>query len=127
MPAKNYLPPIEIALNQPLSSSFTSIPTNFKTTDNVAYQINVTTTDSTGSIAIEGSIDYVKADPLNGPGVAGHWTPLTLSGFPSVNGTNDTILININECPYQSLRVSYTSVTAGTGTCNIFVMAKGLS
>lgn len=127
MPAKNYLPPVKITSNQSLTTSFTSVPTIFKQTDNIAYQINVNTTDSTGSIAIEGSIDYVENGREMGPGVAGHWTPLTLSGFPTVNGATDTILININECPYQTLRVHYTSVTPGTGTCDIFVMAKGLT
>jgi hypothetical protein len=124
---KNVLKPVKIASSQSLSASFHSTPTVFTYTDNISYQINVTTFNSTGTFQVEGSLDYVPADPLSSPGVAGHWVPLVLSGIPTVAAANDSILININECPYNSLRISYISVAGGTGTCDIFVMAKGLS
>lgn len=124
---KNVLKPVKIASNQVLSSSFTSAPTIFTYTDNISYQINITTTDSVGSFQIEGSLDYVPNTPLTDPAVAGNWAPLVLSGTPVANAANTTLLININECPYNALRVRYTSSVAGTGHCDIFVMAKGLS
>lgn len=125
---KNVLKPVKIATNQSLSASFASTPTVFTYTDNISYQINVNSAGSSGSFQVQGSLDYIAGnDPLAAPGVAGHWVPLTLSGFPTSNGTVDTILININECPYNALRIAYISTVAGSATCDIFVMAKGLS
>lgn len=127
MSHKNVLLPVKIATAQSMSSSFISTPTIFPYTDNISYQINIITSNSSGTFHIQGSLDYRPNNALSAPGVAGNWANLTLSGTPAAAGANDTILININECPYNALRVIYTSTVAGTGTCDIFVMAKGLS
>lgn len=92
--------------------------------DNCSYQINVTTTNSTGTFSIQGSLDYVQEQP-NIRGVTGNWTDLSLGGgTPTVAAANDTILINLNQLPFNALRVAYTSTIAGTGTANIYIMTK---
>jgi hypothetical protein len=127
VPKKNILLPVTIASAQSLSSSFTSTPTTISYTDNIAYQINVTTSNSIGTFKVQGSLDYRPNDPMTAPGVNGNWADLTLSSNPTVNAANDTILINLNQVPYNAVRISYTASTPGTGTCSIIIEAKGLS
>lgn len=126
MSEKKILPPVVLVAAQSLAASFNSTPTVFAYTDNISYQINITTSNSTGTFAVQGSLDYVQAG-MGGPGVAGNWTSLNLSAVPTVAAANDTILINLNQVPYPALRLAYTAGTAGTGTCKIIVTAKGLS
>jgi len=123
---KNVLAPEVIALAQSLASSFTSTPTMIPFLDNCAYQINVTTSDSTGTFAVEGSVDYVQATAMI-PGNTGNWIPLTLGGAtanPVANAANDNIIINLNQVPFNALRIRYTSTVAGTGTATIYFMSK---
>lgn len=123
---KNILSPELVATAQTLASSFNSTPTMIPFLDNCAYQINVTTTNSTGTFAVQGSLDYVQETPLK-RGVTGNWIPLTLGGAtanPVANAANDTIIINLNQVPFNALRISYTSTIAGTGTADIYFMSK---
>lgn len=124
MARKNVLTPQEISINQTMAASFTSPATMVPYMDNVAYQINITTTNSVGTFAIQGSLDYNK-DPTTGVVTnPGNWITLTLSGTPAAAGANDQILISLNQVPFNAMRVAYTSTTAGTGACNIYVMLK---
>jgi hypothetical protein len=125
---KNVLKPIPIATAQPLASSFNSAATMIPYLDNCAYQINVTTTNSTGTFSVQGSLDFNQAtfDQL---GTAGNWADLTLGGItpaPVAAGVNDTIIINLNQVPFNALRISYTSSVAGTGHADIIFMSKML-
>lgn len=123
MARKNVLLPQLIATGQSLAASFTSVPTVINFDDNIAYQIDVNTTNSVGTFAVQASLDYVPASPTQNA-VAGHWINLTLSGSPSVASTNDDIIIDLNQLPYSAVRIAYTSTVAGTGTCEIRIMAK---
>lgn len=124
MARKNVLAPQLIADNQSLAASFESTPTMVTNTDNIAYQINVSTSDSEGSFSIQGSVDYQPAT-ANTPAVAGNWSDLGLGGgIPSVDAQDDTLLFNLSMVPFNALRVKYTSTVAGTGTCDIYVMTK---
>ena len=120
---KNVLTPVVIASNQSLATSFTSTPTIVDYLDNVSYQINVSTTDSAGTFAVQASLDYFPGDANNKP-VAGNWADLELSRVPTVASASDVILISLNQVPFRALRIAYTSTTAGTGTCNIIIEAK---
>lgn len=121
---KNVLPPYITDSAHSLAASFTSVPVEIPFLDNCAFQINVTTTNSVGSFAVQGSLDYSKGNALEKANT-GNWINLTLGGgTPSVASQNDSILINLNEVPFKAIRLSYTSSVAGTGTCNIYVMAK---
>lgn len=125
MSRKNVLLPVAIASNQSLSSTFTTTPTVLAYQDNIAFQINVVTTDSEGEFTVQASMDY---DPgVNGStAVTGNWIDLTLSGVPTVAAASDQILISMNQVPYKSLRIKYTPTVAGTGTCTILLMAKNV-
>jgi len=123
MARKNSLD-VEIASNQSLSASFNSSPTIVQNVDNISYQINVTTSNSTGTFALQGSNDYSSVN-VSGTANAGTWVNLPLGGgTPTVNATNDQIVIDINQFPMYAIRLAYTAGTAGTGTCNIFINAR---
>lgn len=124
MSRKLVLLPSVIAADQSLAASFTTTPTVLSYQDNVAYQINVTTTDSTGTFEVQASMDYVPPGTGSVPPDAGTWATLTLDGTPSVAGANDVIAISLNQVPYKALRIAYTSTVAGTGTCDITIMAR---
>jgi len=120
---KNVLPPILVSSNHSLAAPFSTSPTVITFLDNCAYQINITTSDSTGTFSVEGSLDYVQATA----NVTGHWIPLTLGGStaaPIAAGANDQIIINLNQVPFNALRVSYVAGTAGTGHADIYFMSK---
>ena len=129
MARKNVLQ-TQLASAQSLASSFQSKVTFVKFLDNISYQINITTSDSTGTFKIQGSDDYSIDEPTGCVQNAGNWVDLDLSGpnsnIPTISATNDVIGIEVNECPFAALRLSYTSTVAGTGTCNIFITAKQL-
>lgn len=114
------------ALAQSMASSFNSLPTMIKYLDNVSYQINITTSNSTGTFSIQGSNDYQAADGLNSA-ATGNWVTLTLSGTPVAAGANDNIMLTLNQLPFRAIRLVYVSAVAGTGTCNCYIVAKQLS
>lgn len=128
MSSKRALLPVVIASAQSLAASFNSTPTMVTYVDNIAYLINVTTVDSTGSFSVQVSEDYAPPPQgSNTPANSGTWTTLTLSGVPSVAAANDTIAISLNQLPFNAVRLAYTSSIAGTGTCKITIQTKGLS
>lgn len=115
----------KIASAQSLAANFTSIPTIINYLDNVAYQINITTSNSTGTFAVQASLDYAVSEPGTQVTNSGTWATLPLGGgTPSVSGANDTILINLNQLPFAAVRLQYTSTVAGTGVADIYIEAK---
>ena len=125
MSRKLVLLPVPITTARSLATAFTTTPTVLSYQDNVAYQINVTTSDSSGTFAVEASMDYEPGTSNNtSPAVAGSWAVLPLSGTPTVAGSSDTIAISLNQVPYKALRISYTPTVAGTGVVDILIMAK---
>jgi len=97
-------------LVQSLAASFQTIATDVKFQDNLSYQIHVTTSNSSGTFYLQGSNDGVNYANLMPCG--------------AVAGANDEILINVNQFPFAKMRLSYVSSVAGTGTCNIILMAR---
>lgn len=117
----------EVATAQSMATTFTSSPTNIKYLDNIAYQINITTSNSTGTFSVQGSADYDQNQPGTAINNAGNWVDLPLGGpttAPVAAGANDSILIYMNQLPFSAIRVVYTSTVAGTGHCDIFLMAR---
>ena len=124
MSRKNILAPTVVESSHSLSASFNSTPTVINWMDNCAYQINVTTSDSVGAFTVQGSLDYVPATS-NTNLVAGNWATLSLGGDSlSVSSADDTMLINLNQLPFNAIRVHYQSSVAGTGHAQIIVMLK---
>lgn len=109
-----------------LAASFVTEPTLVKFLDNVAYQINIATTNSIGTFAVEASVDYAVNEPTGAVTNPGNWTALPLGGSPAAAGANDTILINLNQLPFNAVRVSYTASTPGTGTCDVLIQCRQL-
>lgn len=121
---KNVLAPQLIASAQSLTANFNSAPTIINFLDNVAYQINATTTNSVGTFAVQASLDYQPADGFV-EAVAGNWVTLTLGGgTPTIAAANNQIMVYLNQLPYKAVRLAYTSSVAGTGVADILIMAK---
>lgn len=110
---------------QSMAASFTSPATFIRNTDNVSYQIDITTTNSIGSFSVQVSNDYMVG-PDNTVTNPGTWLTLTLSGTPIASGANDIIGISLNQLPYDAIRLVYTSSTAGTGTLTAILTSKQL-
>lgn len=107
-----------------MGASFTTSPTLVKYLDNCAYQINFTTSDAVGIFEVEASLDYSVNEVTNSVENSGTWVALDLSGgTPFAASANDQILINLNQLPFNAIRVKYTR-TSGTGACDIFIMAR---
>lgn len=124
MARKNILT-YQVASNQSLSATFTSPATVINYLDNCSYQINIVTTNSIGTFSVQGSNDYQISDPMGAVVNTGHWIDLTLGGgTPFANASNDNIIIDLNQLPFGAIRLVYTSGTAGTGTCNIYLTCK---
>lgn len=124
MARKNVMSPQRIATAQSMSASFQSSPTIIQNTDNIGYQINVSTSDSTGTFSVQGSVDYIPRTEEQ-PGNIGNWIGLSLGGDPLlVTAGNEQMLINLMQVPFNALRIAYVAGTAGTGTCDIYVMTK---
>lgn len=111
-----------------LASDFTTKATIVKYLDNLSYQINVATSNSTGVFAIQASNDY-EVDPFSGTVTnPGSWADLPLQGEtaspPSATAADDTIMISLNQVDFTAIRVSYTPTIPGTGVCGIVIVAK---
>ena len=122
---KNVLEPVKLLTSQSMAANFTSPATVVDFIDNIAYQINITTSNSTGSFVVQASLDYEPANSQKAAN-AGNWTDLTLSGTPTAAAANDSILISLNQLPFRAVRLKYVSTVAGTGTCNVYIQAKAV-
>lgn len=116
----------KIATAQSLSASFISPVTVIKFLDNQSYQINIITTNSTGTFAVQVSDDYNLSEPGTAVTNPGQWAALDIGGTPFAAGANDTIVIDLNQLPYGAMRLVYTSTVAGTGTADIYLTSKQL-
>lgn len=106
------LAPATIATGQSLAANFTSAVSTWVMQDNVDYQINVTTTDSSGNFFLQVSLD------------GSNWTDVGPCG--TIAAASDTILVEYNQAGSYKTRIRYAAGTAGTGTCNILVSAKAM-
>jgi hypothetical protein len=115
----------QLSSAQSLATNFITLPTFVKFLDNLSYQIIVHTTNSIGTFSVQGSNNYDVDEPTGVVTNPGDWADLTLGGgVPYVNASNDDIMIDLNQIPFQAVRISYTSSTPGTGTCDIWVVAR---
>lgn len=112
MARKLVLGPINIATGQSLAANFSSASTVVSFEDSISYQINVTTSDSIGTFYLQCSNDGVNFADV---GTAG-----------TVAAANDTIIVDIADMAEKYIRLRYASSTAGTGTCDIMLMARSV-
>lgn len=114
----------KISSAQSLATSFISEPTVIRYLDNCAYQINASA-GATGTFQVEASLDYKVNEPNNVVSNAGNWAALDLTGTPALIGSADTIIIDLNQLPFNAIRLRYIA-TNGTGTADIYVMVRQL-
>lgn len=96
-----------------LSGNITSGSVAIPFLDNIGIQINITAPALTsGFFTVNASLDGVN------------YMPLVMSGTPAVSGSADTVMISLNQVPFRYITVNYTSSTAGTGSCDVWVMSK---
>lgn len=107
-----------IASDQSMAASFDSEETNIQHYDNIIYQINVKTGSPQGTVNIEVSNDF---DPHLD---TGNWQSLGSDYDSTIDGTGQGVF-DLNQLPFKYARLVYTR-TSGTGTCDIYVGAKGL-
>lgn len=95
-----------------MSASFASAVSTWTMQDNIDYQINVTTVDSSGNFFLQVSLDNVN------------WADVGACG--TIAAASDNIVVEFNGCGGRYTRIRYAASTAGTGTCNILVSAKAV-
>lgn len=121
--AYNLLNPVKIFNDGDMSGNLTSIIVETKLQDNVGIQLHWTGTP-TGTFSVEISIDH-KEDVLGNVVVAGHWVSLPLLPAIAAAGAGDDAYIDLNQLSASYVRVKYTR-SAGSGTLNGFMVAKGV-
>lgn len=96
-----------------VGSSWTSGSVAVPFLDNVAIHLIWTAAALTsGTFAVNASCDGTS------------YSPLSMSGTPSVAGSADSVMISLNQVPFRFITISYASGTTGTGSINAFVTAK---
>jgi hypothetical protein len=119
MARKQVLAPIQLETSKSLASTFILTPTEVSFQDNLAYEMVVTTSDSVGNFTLIGTLD--SPDNLGSFALV-NWVDLIACG--SVSSANDVIGVDINQFPFKYISLRYTSVTPGTGTVAIKLMAR---
>lgn len=108
-----------------LAVSFNTAPTLVKYLDNCAYQINATTAAVSGTFQVQVSLDYEVNEITNTVVNAGTWVPVTLAGgVPTLSGASDQIVINLNQLPFNAIRLAFTHTAGSPGTADIYIMCR---
>lgn len=123
---KNAILPFRLFTDEAIDdfSDLKSVPVNIQFLDNVGFQVEWTG-DPTGTISIQGSLNYVPDQPnQNLPANAGTWYDLTFDpALAQPTGAAGGYLINCNQVPYPWLRLAYVG-SGGTGVFNAWTTAK---
>ena len=93
-----------------LSTAFYSPSTTVKMGDSVTYQIDITSSDSTGTFYAQGSDDNVSFADIGVCGIA--------------SAVNDVSVVQIDPADNFFYRVRYSPTVPGTGSCQIRVGYK---
>ena len=110
MALKNVIKPKHLVIAGSMSGDITSDPVDVLYSDNVGVQLVFTGTP-TGNFYVQGTID------------GSTWTALDFGTIPTAAGAAGDHLLNMNNLPYQQIRVFYDR-SSGTGTLDVYVMAK---
>lgn len=114
MSGKSFVKPYQTITSGDMTGNLTSLVTNAQIQDNIGIQVQWTSSDAIGVIAVEASINGTDYYALT-------FTPALTQ--PASN--NGGYLINLNQLPYVYYRVTYTA-TSGTGTLNAWATSKGI-
>lgn len=125
--AKSVLLKYHLIDAESMGADITSAVTDIRFMDNIAIQINFTTSDAVGTFYVQGSVDHNVQDPMNSvESPSGNWVDLDLSPTPTAASANDNILINLTQMSFPFIRVFYDR-TSGTGTCDAYIFGKSIS
>lgn len=94
-----------------MSGSLTSEITNVTNLDNVGYIVEWSGSSPSGQIEVE-----IQSGPSG-------WAPLDFGSTISVSGNTGSIILNINQIPFENIRLKYTA-SSGTGTLNVTLSSK---
>ena len=113
MSSKAIMQPYQVVIDGDMSADITSAESTVNYSDNAGYQI-VWTGAPVGTFSVEVTIN----------GTA--WEALTFSPvLTAPAGVPGSFVIDLNQLPFLKTRIKYTR-TSGTGTLNVWVMAKRL-
>lgn len=112
---KNVILPYKFIDANALNGSFVSKEINVQYLDNIGLQLAVVTNANTGLFTIEASID------------GDTWDTIKLSPvIPALAGANTTITVNLNQLPFNLIRVVFTAGVGTNGTVTGYITAKEL-
>lgn len=107
------LAPIDVVVSpKSLAADFNSELSTWENQEAISYQINVTTSDSTGQFLLQTSLD------------GDNWVDIGACG--TVAAADDTIVVEYIQQGSYKTRVRYAANVPGTGTCEILVSAKAV-
>jgi len=114
--AKRVVLPYNLKTAESLGVAFSTAAVSVRYTDNVGIFIKTASvTTNTGSFIVEGTIDGTN------------WFDFGLSPALTLANANTTFAVNLNQVPFDQVRVSFTpSVTTPDGTALISIMAKSV-
>ena len=114
--AKRVVLPYDLKTAESLGVAFSTAAVSVRYTDNVGIFIKTASvTTNTGSFIVEGTIDGTN------------WFDFGLSPTLTLANANTTFAVNLNQVPFDQVRVSFTpSVTTPNGTALISIMAKSV-
>ena len=114
--SKRVVLPYNLKTAESLGLAFSTAAVSVRYTDNVGIFIKTASvTTNTGSFIVEGTIDGTN------------WFDFGLSPALTLANTNTTFAVNLNQVPFDQVRVSFTpSVTTPNGTALISIMAKSV-
>jgi hypothetical protein len=110
MGRKNVLSPHVLLAAGDMSSDIQTSEIDVRNTDNIGIALTWTG-DAVGTFFVDATIDGTN------------WSALNFGTDPAANGTGDTHLLNINQLPYETLRVRFVWVS-GSGSLKVTVMTK---
>ena len=121
--AYNVAKPYNLVVNGNMASTITSAAFQCQEQDNVGIQLNWTGTP-TGAFTFQVSMDYFQ-DYNGNITNAGNWITLTLNPAITASGSANIAYVDFNQLSAPYIRFVYTP-SAGSGTLNAFVTAKGV-
>ncbi len=107
-----------------LEDDFISDSLDTSTFDNVGLQLSWDGA-AEGTFAVEVSNDPQALSPNADVRAAAVWDALTLSDVPTAVGSPGSWAVNLNQVPFQALRLNYTNTAGGPTGSLLQVIATG--
>lgn len=111
MSVKSVIKPYQVLTNGDMTGNVSTLVSDVESSDNVAYQV-VWTGNAVGTFAVEGTVNGID------------WEELDLgTPGPEAASVADSFLVSLKGVPYSKLKLTY-SATSGSGSLNVWIMAK---